>query len=135
MAREPKTRYPDNNPKSVIGVQKPGFHAIPASALLHLGAAMADGKRKYGLTNWRSNSVAASVYFDAKLRHIFAWWDARQELAHDSLVHHLGHDMACSAIILDAIATGNLVDDRPDVPGAFAQMVLDWTSKTTDTKK
>jgi hypothetical protein len=129
MARQNKTTYPDNNPKSVIGLTKPSFHAIPASALLHLGAAMADGKRKYGLTNWRGNSVAASVYFDAKFRHMFAWWDAREELAPDSLVHHLGHDMACSAILLDAIATGNLIDDRPEVPGAFVEMVKAWTIK------
>lgn len=89
---------------------------------------MLDGKRKYGLTNWRGNSVAASVYLDAKLRHMFAWWDAREELAPDSLVHHLGHDMACSAILLDAIATGNLIDDRPEVPGAFVEMVKEWTT-------
>ena len=127
MTRQSKTRYPDSNPKSVIGLSKPSFYAIPASALLHLGAAMADGERKYGLMNWRGNSVAASVYFDAKLRHTFAWWDAREELAPDSLVHHLGHDMACSAIILDAIATENLIDDRPAVPGAFARMVQEWT--------
>jgi hypothetical protein len=118
----------------VIGLTKPSFHAIPASALLHLGAAMADGKRKYGLTNWRGNSVAASVYLDAKLRHIFAWWDSREELAPDSLVHHIGHDMACSAILLDAIATGNLIDDRPEIPGAFAALLKEWT-KTSGGKK
>jgi hypothetical protein len=127
VARQQKTRYPDNNPKSVIGIKKPSFHAIPATALLHLGAAMADGERKYGLTNWRGNSVAASVYVDAKLRHLLAWWDSKEEFASDSKVHHLGHDMACDAILLDAIASGNLIDDRPEVPGAFSRLLAEWT--------
>jgi hypothetical protein len=115
--------YPDNNPKSAVARLKPGIHAIPFSALLHLGAAMADGKRKYGLANWRGNSVAASVYVDAMFRHIAAWWDAKEEVASDSLAHHLGHVMACCSIILDAQATGNLIDDRPQVAGQWAKIV------------
>lgn len=129
MAGSEKTGYPDNNPKSIIGIKKPSFHAIPATALLHLGAAMANGEQKYGLTNWRENNVAASVYIDAKLRHQMAWWDSREELAADSLVHHLAHDMAGSAILLDAIANGNLIDDRPKVPGAFARLLQEWMDK------
>lgn len=127
--RVPQSRYPDNNPKSALGVLKPGFHAIPPVAihemakgyggliklppiaLLHLGAAMHDGFRKYGLVNWRGNSVAASVYLNAGLRHAFAYRDG-EDYAEDSKVHHLGHTLACCAIILDARATGNLIDDR-----------------------
>lgn len=122
--------YPDNNPKSALGVLKPGFHAIPPVsllemaaafggglmsippvALLHLGAAMEDGRRKYNLFNWRGNSVAGSVYLNAALRHAFAFRDG-EDYASDSKVHHLGHTLACCAIVLDACATGNLIDDR-----------------------
>ena len=123
-------KYPDNNPKSALGVLKPGFHAIPPVALLamargyggglhrippvallHLGAAMEDGRRKYGITNWRGNSVAGSVYLNAGLRHGFAFRDG-EDYASDSKVHHLGHTLACCAIILDAKSGGNLIDDR-----------------------
>jgi hypothetical protein len=124
--------YPDNNPKTLIGITKPAIHAVPASALYWLGRAMADGERKYGLANWRKNKVAASVYFDAKMRHQWAWWDGREDFAPDSLCHHLGHDMACSAILLDAIETGNLIDDRP-VPGALPRMLAEWAVKKTET--
>jgi hypothetical protein len=122
--------YVDNNPKSAVARLKPGIHAVPFSALLHLGAAMADGKRKYGLTNWRGNEVAASVYVDAVFRHLAAWWDAREEVAPDSLVHHLGHVMACCSIILDAQATGNLIDDRPAVAGKFSTVVAELIERT-----
>jgi hypothetical protein len=125
-----RSGYVDNNPKSGVARFKPGIHAIPFSTLLHLGAAMADGKRKYGLTNWRGNEVAASVYVDAMFRHIGAWWDAREEVAPDSLVHHLGHVMACCSIILDAQATGNLIDDRPAIAGQFAKVAEEIIERT-----
>lgn len=116
----------DGNPKTLIGIRKPSFHAIPPSALIHLGAAMADGKRKYGLTNWRENDVSASVYYDAALRHIHAWWDG-ERVAPDSRVHHLGHVMACCAIVLDAEVGNNLIDDRPTTPGGFSELVYELT--------
>ena len=119
---------PDNNPKSVFGMAKPGIHAIPMSALLHCGRAMEDGEGKYGLTNWRENSVSAMIYFDAAFRHMAAWWDG-EEVAQDSGVHHLGHVMACCAILLDAQRGGNLIDDRPSVPGGFADLVAEMTRK------
>ena len=89
---------------------------------------MADGEIKYGLLNYRTKAVAASVYFDAKLRHTFAWWDG-EDLARDSLRHHLAHDMACDAILLDAMETGNLIDDR-GTPGTFSEMIERLTKKS-----
>lgn len=114
---------PDTNPKSAVGQLKPGFHAVPPVSLIHLGAAMEDGRRKYSLFNWRANSVAASVYYNAMLRHLFSWWDG-ENVAADSKVHHLGHVMACCAILLDAEAGNNLVDDRGR-PGEFSRRVAE----------
>jgi hypothetical protein len=74
--------------------------------------AFGDGAGKYGPYNWRGNKVKASVYIAAAKRHLAAWLDG-ERLAPDSGVHHLGHARACLAILLDAEATGNLVDDRP----------------------
>ena len=113
--------YPDDNPKTVLGLAKPSISVIPPVAILHLGKAMADGKRKYGLMNWREKTVTSSVYYDAAMRHMMAWWDG-EENASDSGVHHLGHAMACLAITLDAQSLGKLNDDRP-IPGMFAEAV------------
>lgn len=114
------------NPKDLIGNKKPSLSPIPVVSLLHLGAAMADGERKYGLCNWRENEVLSSVYYNAALRHLMSWWDGEQR-ADDSGVHHLGHAMACLAIILDAESINKLSDDRP-IPGKFSDALRDLKS-------
>lgn len=113
------------NPKDLIGITKPSFTVIPPSALLHMGRAMRNGAEKYGAFNWRSKEVRASIYVDAGLRHKLSWWDG-EELAADSLVHHLAHDMACNAILIDALTMGKLVDDRPP-PGGLADLIAAFT--------
>lgn len=126
----PGVELPDTNPKSRIGLTKPSLGAIPSAALLHLGGAMADGRDKYGLFNWREHSVAASVYEDAIWRHLLAWRDG-EDTARDSGHHHLAHVMACCAILLDAAETGNLIDDRGPT-GAAADLIDAWTQKPLD---
>lgn len=111
------------NPKDLLGVKKVSISKFPAAGLIHGAHAMMDGARKYGPYNWRGNAVIASIYVDAAERHMIAWFDEHQENASDSGVHHLGHAIACCAILLDAQETGNLVDDRP-VPGK-ANAILD----------
>lgn len=83
---------------------------------------MMNGAQKYGPYNWRGNAVISSIYVDALMRHAMAWFDEKEEVAEDSKVHHLGHVIACAAILLDAQATGNLVDDRPE--GGKAATIL-----------
>ncbi len=115
--------YPDGNPKTAAGAAKPKTSAIPPLAIMRLGQAMEDGRRKYGLTNWRGEKVSSSVYFDAAMRHLLAWWDG-EDRALDSGVDHLAHVMACCAILIDADSmAGWLNDDRPAVKGAFAREV------------
>lgn len=118
---------PDTNPKTRFGMSKPGIYAIPPVALLHCGAGMNDGCVKYGLTNWREHEVSASVYYNAAFRHMAAWWDG-ERVASDSGVHHLGHVMACCAILLDAEHMGKLNDDRPAIPGPFSRVVAEMTT-------
>lgn len=122
----PGANVPDDNPKTLLGLQKPSLAPIPPAALFHLGRAMSDGRRKYGLMNWREKTVSATIYYDAAMRHLLSWFDG-EEVADDSKVHHLGHAMACLGIILDAQATGNLNDDRP-IPGVFAKLVKEHTT-------
>lgn len=106
------TGYPDDNPKTAFGIKKPPLAPIPPSALLYLGQAMQDGRIKYNLMNWREKKVSATVFYDAALRHLFSWYDGEDCDAYSG-VHHLAHYMACGAILLDAMETGMLNDDRP----------------------
>jgi len=121
---------PDTNPKSRYGVAKPGISAIPPVAILHCGLGMQNGVEKYGLFNWREHEVSASVYYNAAARHLMAWWEGERE-AQDSGVHHLGHVMACCAILLDAEEQGMLNDDRPE-NGADFQAIVDSLTEPLD---
>lgn len=116
---------PDTNPKTRYGMAKPSMAAIPPAAMIELGAAMADGARKYGKFNWREHEVTASVYEDALMRHLMSWRDG-EDVAPDSGVNHLGHIMACCAILLDAAASGKLIDDRGP-PGPCPAILLSRT--------
>ncbi len=100
------------NPKDLLGASKVPLSKIPPIALLHLAMAMAEGAAKYGAFNWRDKAVQADIYIDATMRHLLAWADG-EELSPDAQIHHLGHAMASLAILLDAQATGCLVDNRP----------------------
>lgn len=105
----------DTNPKDLAGQAKAELWLIPPVAKAWLAQAFKDGARKYEPYNWREKGVRTSVYLSAAGRHIDAYLDGEQ-VAPDSKVHHLAHAMACLAILLDAEAQGNLVDDRP-LPG------------------
>jgi hypothetical protein len=53
-----------------------------------------------------------TVYLDAMERHLLALRDG-EDVAEDSKVPHLGHIIACGAILADALEGGFLIDDRP----------------------
>lgn len=119
------------NPKDLVGEKKASITKLPAVAVLHGAHAMMDGARKYGAYNWRKNKVVAHIYVDAAMRHLQAWFEGEQS-APDSGVHHLGHALACCAILLDAEAVGNLVDDRPVIEGsceAYQKVLADLKAK------
>ena len=132
---EPATPAPaDVNPKDRVGATKAPLTLLPPVAVLHGAHAMSNGAAKYGAYNWRGHPVIASIYLDACLRHVHAWHDG-EERADDSGVHHLGHALACLAILLDAQATGNLVDDRPKGGGAFAKALVDVNAAIAGAKR
>lgn len=102
----------DTNPKDAIGSTKVPLGLLSPVAKAHWAAAQLLGKTKYGAWNWRAAGVRASVYVDAIGRHADAYLSGE---THDPVdgTHHLGNVMACCAILLEAEALGNLVDDRP----------------------
>lgn len=145
MAKKPKTKLPKGawnkiaeandgstkstvlgtNPKDLLGMTKVSISKVPPAALIYAALAMGDGAKKYGPYNWREHKVIASIYLDALHRHVAAWLDG-EELAEDSQRPHLAHAIACLCILIDALETGNLVDDRPK-PGAAAALIKKYT--------
>lgn len=122
---------PDNNPKSKFGMQKVSLSKNPAAAEIYMALAMMDGARKYGPYNWRKNKVTASIYIDAAKRHMNSWFDGALCSADTNPpVPHLGHAMACLAILVDAYESGNLIDDRPE-PGPAARLIKEFTANLT----
>lgn len=109
------------NPKDRLGARKPDLSLVPPAATIYTALAMENGAAKYGPFNWRGNKVLARVYVAATLRHVAAWLDG-EERADDSGVPHLGHALASLAILVDALETGNLIDDRPTA-GAAARLL------------
>lgn len=99
------------NPKDSIGRAKAPLSLNPLSAAIEQALAHHLGNRDYGPRNWRGAPVSASVYIDAALRHIAAWYEG-EERDPDGL-HNLGAVMACCAILIDAKEYGTLQDDRP----------------------
>ena len=116
----------ETNPKDRLGIKKVQLNLVPASSIIYQALAMEDGAAKYGPYNWRDKKVKASIYVAACLRHLSAWYDSREELAEDSQKPHLGHAIACLGILIDALETGNLLDDRP-TPGASAALIKKWS--------
>jgi tellurite resistance-related uncharacterized protein len=124
MATKAKKKQLGINPKDALGLSKVSLSKFPPAASVYGALAMMDGARKYSAYNWRGNKVIASVYVDACKRHIDAWFDG-EELSDDAGVPHIGHAIACLAILADAMETGNLHDDRPP-PGAASRLYAKW---------
>lgn len=126
LAKRPRRFSPpladdDVNPKTLVGARKIDLSLLPPAATIHGAHAMMDGAGKYGPYNWREKKVPARTYIAAAGRHLADFLDG-EETAPDSGVHHLGHVIGCCAILLDAMETGNLIDDRP-VKGAAAAIL------------
>ena len=102
----------DTNPKDALGTAKVPFSTIPAQVMAETGLAMMEGALKYGRHNYRVSGVRTSVYYDAALRHLTAFWEG-QDIDPDSGLPHLVKAIACCAVVRDSQIRGNWVDDRP----------------------
>jgi hypothetical protein len=102
----------DGNPKDGIGIKKVPLSTVPARPMLEIGLAMMEGARKYARHNYRIAGVRASVYYDAAIRHLAAWWEG-EDIDPDSGLSHLIKAAACMVVIRDSMIQGNWVDDRP----------------------
>jgi hypothetical protein len=115
----------DTNPKDAIGVKKPPLSTLPMPVLFELGAAMLEGACKYRRHNYRISGVRASIYFDATMRHLAAYWEG-EDIDPDSGVHHITKAMASLLVLRDAMMNDKVLDDRPPVADPL------WMSKVQD---
>lgn len=102
----------DTNPKDAVGIKKVPLSCVPTIPMLELGLAMMEGARKYGRHNYRAVGTRSSVYYDAIIRHLTAWWEG-EDIDPESGVHHLMKAAACIFVHRDSILMGNVEDDRP----------------------
>ncbi len=102
----------DTNPKDAVGTARVPFSTVPARPLAEVGLAMLEGARKYGRHNYRVAGVRASVYYDAAMRHLTAWWEG-QDIDPDSGLPHIIKAVAGLLVVRDSELQGNWIDDRP----------------------
>lgn len=114
----------DNNPKTRAGALKVDLSLVPAASLIYQALAMEQGAEKYGPYNWRHEKVSASTYIAAAERHLQAYKDG-EDIDPESKRPHLGHVIASIGILVDALVTGNLIDDRPPA-GKAGELLRQW---------
>lgn len=99
------------NPKDAVGSDKLPLHLWPESATAFGCIGLVNGMLKYGRSNWREAGIRPSIYVDALQRHVKDWFEGQDYDPEDG-VHNLSGALACLAIIVDAMMTDKLVDDR-----------------------
>lgn len=114
---------PSLDPKGEAGAKKTPLQLLPPYALAQTALAHAEGARRYGPWNWRTNKVCATTYIGAILRHLTAWQDG-EDIDADSGLSHIAKIGACCNILLDAGHCGTLVDDRSKVPSMSLAEIL-----------
>lgn len=104
------------NPKDIIGATKVPLGLVPPVFIANTAMALMEGAGKYGPFNWRrtSSPVQMMIYLEAAMGHIQALIDG-QDIDVDSGLHHVAKAAACCAIILDATACNNMIDNRPSI--------------------
>lgn len=113
-AAELVAKFKETNPKDAVGTAKVPMSTVPLPVLMELGLAMMEGARKYRRHNYRIAGIRASVYFDAAMRHLFAWWEG-EDTDPDSGLSHIVKTIATLVVLRDAQMAGKCTDDRPPV--------------------
>lgn len=124
------TQAVDTNPKDLIGRSKPGLRSVSPVAMLEEGIIMQDGADKYGPFNWQDTPIQASIYYDAMMRHLLAWFCGEDvDPGSKSGGLHLAAVRASAGILIDAFATGKIIDDRPKKAASASQMIAQRVAK------
>lgn len=97
-----------------MGTHKAPLSVIPWPVVYEAGLGMLDGSLKYGRHNYRVVGVRGSVYFDATMRHLSAWWEG-EDIDADSGLSHVTKAISSLMVLRDAMLSNKLSDDRPPV--------------------
>lgn len=102
----------ETNPKDAVGIKKVPMSCVSMPVVMEMALGMMEGARKYGRHNYRVAGVRASVYYDAAMRHLAAWWEG-QDIDPDSGLSHIAKAMSCLHVLRDAMLNDMWTDDRP----------------------
>lgn len=122
----------DSNPKDAIGSKKAPLSTLSMPVCYEVAASLLEGGCKYGRHNYRAIGVRSSVYYDATMRHLAAYWEG-QDIDPDSGIHHLSKAIASLFVLRDAMIHGKVYDDRP--PRAPEGWMKDVQAKVDDVLK
>lgn len=106
------------NPKDAIGISKAPMSTVSAAVLAEVGVAMLEGASKYGRHNYRAAGVRSSVYYDATMRHLMAWWEG-EDTDPDSGMSHIAKAITSLVVLRDAMIQDVCTDDRPPRSAEF----------------
>ena len=112
------------NPKDRIATSRLDLSLFPDTAVVYGALAMTEGDLKYGGYNYRPAGVLSSVYIAACRRHLAKWYNGEDNEPKTG-VPHLASAIACLAVLIDSIESGNINDDRPprvDVTSLLTEM-------------
>ena len=121
------------NPKDIIGSNKLPFHLCPTTFTAGVSMAFLEGCLKYGRSNFRAVGVRASIYYDACIRHLIAWFEG-EDIDPDSGISHIYKAGACLAVIADAMEADKLNDDRM-ISGGYKQVIEKFTPMIKELKE
>lgn len=127
------TQIKASNPKDQIGTEKTPFSTIPSEVIAEVGLALLEGALKYGRHNYRAVGVRYSVYYDAALRHLTAFWEG-QDIDPESGLSHVTKAIAGLTVLRDSMLQENAVDDRPP-KNKNQNWMTDFNSKVKDLLK
>lgn len=100
-----------HDPKGSAAATRCPLHLLPVALMEETAWVLKGGAEKYGIRNYRHNTVCASTYISAIMRHLNKWRE-REDLDTESGRSHLAHIAANCAILMDAAQHGTLEDDR-----------------------
>jgi len=128
---EPPRESKPSNPKDIVGVRKAPLSTVSGPVIAELGVAMLEGAAKYGRHNYRAVGVRSSVYYDATMRHLIAWWEG-EDIDPDSGMSHITKAIASLAVLRDAMLQGKVEDDRPPRAAPFYAALNERAAATLD---
>jgi len=112
----------DDKPQDLSYGKKPPLSLVPPSAIIYASKALENGSKKRSPYNWRESKISIMQTLDKTLRHLYKYLDG-QDIDEESGLPELSHAIADLSVLIDAVATNSVVDDRPKF--GVARIVMD----------